>query len=199
MNHYYSSKPTSESQRETLKVEMDGKQFTFITDSGVFSKNRIDVGSEVLMTTAAKTNFPKGDILDVGCGYGAIGLYLAKTFPERTLEMIDVNERALELAKENAKLNQIENIRIHESYLFEQIENQKFAGIISNPPIRAGKNVVHKILEEAYDYLIDGGLLQIVIQKKQGAPSAKKKMEEVFGNVERVALDRGYWILQSKK
>lgn len=199
MDHYYSSKPSSESKRERIEAEIAGHKFSFITDAGVFSKNRVDVGSEVLMTTASKTSFPEGNLLDVGCGYGPVGLYLAAVFPGRHIEMVDMNERALDLARDNAKLNEIENVEIYQSDLFENVENHQFAGIISNPPIRAGKKVVHQILEEAYDYLAPGGLLQIVIQKKQGAPSARKKMEEVFGNVERVALEKGYWILESKK
>lgn len=199
MDHYYSSKPSSESKREIIEAEIAGRKFSFITDAGVFSKNRVDVGSEVLMTTASKTSFPEGDLLDMGCGYGPVGLYLAAAFPTRQIEMVDMNERALDLAKDNAKLNEIENVRIYQSNLFEHVENHQFAGIVSNPPIRSGKKVVHQILEEAYDHLLPGGLLQIVIQKKQGAPSARKKMEEVFGNVDRVALDKGYWILESKK
>lgn len=199
MDHYYSAKPSSESNRETIEVEISGRKFSFITDSGVFSKNRVDVGSEVLMTAAEKTDFPEGNLLDVGCGYGPVGLYLASIFPKRQIEMVDVNERALSLAKDNAKLNKIKNVEIYPSNLFDGVENQQFAGIISNPPIRAGKKVVHQILEEAYNYLMADGLLQIVIQKKQGAPSARKKMEEVFGNVERVALEKGYWVLESKK
>src|SRR5699024_9137093 len=147
------------------------------------SKKRVDFGSEVLMATAENVSFPEGDLLDMGCGYGAIGLYLAKAFPNRQIEMVDINERAVLLAKENAKLNAIENVEIYASNLFEQVESQQFAGIISNPPIRAGKKVVHQILEEAYDYLIPEGKLLIVIQKKQGAQSARKKMEEVLSTV----------------
>lgn len=199
MDHYYTSTPSSESNREIWEQKIDDKAFTYTTDAGVFSKNQIDVGSEVLMTTAAKVDYPKGNILDVGCGYGPIGIYLAQAFPDRQIEMIDVNERALGLAALNAKVNNAPNVKIYQSYLFEQVENKEFAGIISNPPIRAGKKVVHEILETAYDHLVEGGQLLIVIQKKHGAPSAKKKMEEVFGNVERINLDRGYWILASKK
>lgn len=199
MDHYYSSKPSSESNREIIKTKLVGKEFSFITDSGVFSKNRVDVGSEVLMEAADKADFPDGNILDVGCGYGPIGLYLASAFPNREIEMVDINERALDLAKENAKLNDISNVKIFKSSIFEQVKETKYAAIISNPPIRAGKKVVHQILEESYDHLTTGGILQIVIQKKQGAPSAKKKMKEVFGNVERVALEKGYWVLESKK
>ncbi len=199
MDHYYTSKPTSESKQETWTTEIEGKDFTFTTDSGVFSKNKIDLGSEVLMTTAEKVAFPEGDLLDVGCGYGSIGLYLGKAFPDRQIEMVDINERAIALAKMNAEANHVSNVEIYASDLFENIQNQEFAGIISNPPIRAGKKVVHEILETAYNYLKEDGFLLIVIQKKQGAPSARKKMEEVFGNVERVHLEKGYWILASQR
>lgn len=199
MDHYYTPKPSSESHRETWQTEIAGKKFTYTTDSGVFSKNNIDVGSEVLMTTAETVNFPKGNLLDIGCGYGPIGIYLGKAFPNRKIEMVDINERAIDLAQLNAKENGVSNVQIYQSNLFEEVENKEFAGIISNPPIRAGKTVVHEILEKSHDYLVEGGYLLIVIQKKQGAPSAKKKMLEVFGNVERINLEKGYWILASRK
>lgn len=199
MDHYYTSKPSSESNREKWETTINGKKFTYTTDSGVFSKNNIDVGSEVLMTTAETVDFPKGNLLDIGCGYGPVGIYLAKAFPNRLIEMIDVNERAIDLAQLNAKENEASNVQIYSSNLFAEVENKKLAGIISNPPIRAGKTVVHEILEKSHDYLVEGGYLLIVIQKKQGAPSAKKKMLEVFGNVERINLDKGYWILAAQK
>ena len=199
MDHYYTPKPSSESHRETWQTEIAGKKFTYTTDSGVFSKNNIDVGSEVLMTTAETVDFPKGNLLDIGCGYGPIGIYLGKAFPNRKIEMVDINERAIDLAQLNAKENGVSNVQIYQSNLFEEVENKEFAGIISNPPIRAGKTVVHEILEKSHDYLVEGGYLLIVIQKKQGAPSAKKKMLEVFGNVERINLEKGYWILASRK
>ena len=199
MDHYYTPKPSSESHRETWQTEIAGKKFTYTTDSGVFSKNNIDVGSEVLMTTAETVDFPKGNLLDIGCGYGPIGIYLGKAFSNRKIEMVDINERAIDLAQLNAKENGVSNVQIYQSNLFEEVENKEFAGIISNPPIRAGKTVVHEILEKSHDYLVEGGYLLIVIQKKQGAPSAKKKMLEVFGNVERINLEKGYWILASRK
>jgi len=199
MDHYYSKKPTSESKPETWETQIKDQTFSFTTDAGVFSKKEVDFGSEVLMTTAERVEFPEGDLLDVGGGYGPIGLYLARAFPKRTIEMVDVNERAVALAKENAAQNDIENVRIYQSDLYENVPNQKFAGVISNPPIRAGKQVVHAILETAADYLVEDGLLLIVIQKKQGAPSARKKMKEVFGNVKRINLEKGYWILASRK
>lgn len=199
MDHYYSAKPTSESDRKKMNTIIGGHKFVLMTDSGVFSKNKIDTGSEVLIKAAQESSFPEGKLLDLGCGYGTIGLALAKTFPKREIEMVDVNERALQLSKDNAALNEIKNVEIYQSNIFTSIEETEFAGIISNPPIRAGKKVVHQILEESYGHLVAGGKLQIVIQKKQGAPSAQKKMAEVFGNVERISLDKGYWVLQSEK
>lgn len=199
MDHYYSAKPTSESDRKQIRTTIGGHDFVLLTDAGVFSKGKVDTGSEVLIQAAQKSDFPNGNILDLGCGYGTIGLVLAKTFPNREIKMVDVNERALDLSKDNAVLNEIKNVEIYQSNIFSSIEDKEFAAIISNPPIRAGKKVVHQILEESYDHLVDGGKLQIVIQKKQGAPSAQKKMQEVFGNVERISLEKGYWVLQSEK
>lgn len=198
-DHYYTQEPTSESNPESFDATLKGYKLTFKTDSGVFSKDRIDHGSQVLLDAIDLAEFPEGDVLDVGCGYGAIGLTLAKEAQERTIQMVDVNERALALATENAKQNKIKNVRIYSSSLYESVEETEFAGVVSNPPIRAGKKVVHAVLEEAWNVLKPGGMLTVVIRKKQGAPSAKKKMEEVFGNVKRLTQDKGYWILQSEK
>ena len=110
--------------------------------------------------------------------------------------MVDVNQRALELSKKNAQDNGISNATMYESFCYDGVEGE-FAAILSNPPIRAGKKVVHAIIEEAKEYLVENGELWIVIQKKQGAPSAKAKMEEVYGNCEVVDKDKGYFILKS--
>ncbi|MEC6749119.1 class I SAM-dependent methyltransferase [Marinilactibacillus sp. XAAS-LB27] len=198
-DHYYTNDPQSKSNQQSWTTQLRGFEFTFNTDAGVFSKEKVDYGSKVLLDAVDLTEFPEGSLLDVGCGYGPIGLTLAKLDKNRVVEMVDINERALALAEKNAATNGVNNISIHASSLYETVTHQKFAGIFSNPPIRAGKETVHKVLEEAIDHLTVGGYLVIVIQKKQGAPSAQKKMSEVFGNVERIALDRGYWILRSKK
>ena len=114
--------------------------------------------------------------------------------------MVDVNERALSLARRNAEANNIRNVKVYESNTYDQVpQERQFAAIVSNPPIRAGKQVVHRILSEAHTHLLPGGTLTVVIQKKQGAPSAEQKMLDVFGNVEIIARDKGYWIIQSVK
>ena len=200
VNHYYTKNPDSKSQQKHWTYHIKGNTLSFTSDNGVFSKNTVDFGSELLVESYdIPEQFQKASLLDIGCGYGTMGLAYGKAYPELSIEMIDVNERALVLAQENAKKNGIHNVDIHESNLYDSVKKSQYEIIISNPPIRAGKIVVHTILEKAYDYLAENGQLVIVIQKKQGAPSAQKKMEEVFGNCERIQWDKGYWILVSTK
>lgn len=199
-NHYYTNQPNSKSQEKHFSYVLKRFTFQFASDNGVFSKNTIDFGSQLLIESyEVPPHLAQGKLLDVGCGYGPMGLSFAKAYPEMSVEMVDVNERAMDLAKRNAEANGIQNVTIHESNTYDNVYAKDYSVIISNPPIRAGKEVVHRILAEAYDHLIEEGQLVIVIQKKQGAPSAQKKMQEVFGNVERIALDKGYWILVSTK
>jgi 16S rRNA (guanine1207-N2)-methyltransferase len=199
-NYYFSQNPEVVHHEKQRTVELLGEQLNFITDNGVFSKNRIDYGSRALLTATAKISFPaQAKILDVGCGYGAIGLTLAKKFSTASVDMVDVNQLALELAQKNADLNQLGNVKIWNSDAYAQITATNYQLIITNPPIRAGKKVVHRILAQAKEHLQVGGQLLAVIQKKQGAPSAQKKLQEVFGNCQVIARDKGYFILQSCK
>ena len=192
---YYEDNQDLSHDFQTLTVDLLGLSMRFKTDRGVFSKNGIDYGSRVLLENyqpeGAKT------LLDVGCGYGTLGLTLAKKF-DLSVTMVDVNSRALDLCRQNAIDNAVSTTEIELSNIYEAV-SEKYEAIISNPPIRAGKEVVHEILTGAFDYLNDGGHLTIVIQKKQGAPSAQRKMEEVFGNCQLVARDKGYFILRSYK
>ncbi|MBM7580758.1 methyltransferase [Jeotgalibacillus terrae] len=197
-DHYYSKKPGVESKPNWWNYTLRGHVIKFKTDQGVFSKKEVDFGSRVLIE-AFEEPVTGGPVLDVGCGYGPIGLSLAKSMPERSVHMVDVNERALELAKENAEQNQIRNISIYESDCLDQVEEQSFAAILTNPPIRAGKQTVHRIFEQSAEKLTSGGELWVVIQKKQGAPSAKAKLEELFGAVETADKQKGYFIFRAKK
>ncbi|WP_034551693.1 class I SAM-dependent methyltransferase [Carnobacterium funditum] len=198
-DHYFTNKPHTESEQSAWTYTLRGFTFKFVTDLGVFSKKTVDFGSRLLIETIDFDKMVEGDILDVGCGYGPIGLSLAKAANERMVEMVDVNERALGLAKQNASNNRISNAKIHPSNIYQQVEGESYAAIVSNPPIRAGKKVVHEILTGSFARLKAQGTLTIVIQKKQGAPSAKEKMKETFGNVEVLTKDKGYWIIQSTK
>ncbi|MFV0558687.1 MAG: class I SAM-dependent methyltransferase [Enterococcus sp.] len=197
-NHYYTQKPDTAHDYEQWSFELKGKKFQFTTDSGVFSRETVDYGSRVLIEAFDDSDLPKGPILDLGCGYGPIGLSLAYD-TNRPVEMVDINERAVALAQGNAQANAIANVDIHQSNIYEHLNAGAYAAILSNPPIRAGKQVVHEILTKAYDHLFVGGSLTIVIQKKQGAPSAQKRMAEVFGNAEIVLKDKGYYIIRSFK
>lgn len=189
---YYAEHPDAAHDIHELRVDLLGENMTFLTDSGVFSKKMVDFGSQLLLKYLEVN---QGEtVLDVGCGYGPLGLSLAKAFGVQAT-MVDINNRALALARQNAERNKIE-ATIFQSNIYEQVKG-KFDHVISNPPIRAGKQVVHEIIEKSKDFLRTGGDLTIVIQKKQGAPSAKSKMEEVFGNCEIVKKDKGYYILRS--
>lgn len=196
--HYYTKRPTVESDRQTIRTTLRGKPYTFITEAGVFSKREVDFGSRLLIETM---DIPEdAQVLDVGCGYGPIGLAAATLAKRGEVTMVDVNERAVGIAKENAERHGIRNVRIVQSDLFEALEEEEtFDAILTNPPIRAGKAVVHRIFEGACERLRPGGSLWVVIQKKQGAPSAFAKMEELFGNVREVTKDKGYRILRSIK
>jgi 16S rRNA (guanine1207-N2)-methyltransferase len=197
-NHYYSNKPEAESNPQTIQFELRGHSIRFKTDQGVFSKREVDFGSRTLIETFELPE-TEGALLDVGCGYGPIGLALAKEFGDRVVHMVDVNERALSLAIENANTNGVRNVSIYQSDRYENVEETGFAAILTNPPIRAGKETVHSILSESCGFLAEKGELWVVIQKKQGAPSAMDKMEELFSNVEVVAKKKGYYILKSVK
>ena len=191
---YYDEHPDARHDIHELQVVLLGERMKFLTDAGVFSKKMIDFGSQVLLSCLS---FQQGEtVLDVGCGYGPLGLSLVKAQGIHAT-MVDVNTRALDLAKKNAALNKVE-ATIFQSNVYDQVEGS-FDHIISNPPIRAGKKVVHEVLSGSFDHLNPGGDLTIVIQKKQGAPSAKAKMEEVFGNCEILKKDKGYYILRSEK
>lgn len=191
---YFAENPDAEHDIHELKVQLLGQKMTFLTDAGVFSKKMIDYGSQALLKCL---DFHKQEsVLDVGCGYGTLGLTLVKA-KEVEATLVDINQRALDLARQNAERNQV-LATIFQSNLYQNVEG-RFHHIISNPPIRAGKQVVHEVITGSYTHLLDGGDLTIVIQKKQGAPSAKAKMEEVFGNCEILKKDKGYYILRSRK
>ncbi|ANE46774.1 16S rRNA methyltransferase [Paenibacillus swuensis] len=195
--HYYTNKPSTVHKRHTIEQELVGRKFTFVTDSGVFSKTGVDYGSKVLIQ---HMSIPEhAEVLDVGCGYGPIGLAAATLASAGRVTMVDINERAVELAKENATRNGISNVDIMQSDALESLQGRTFDIILTNPPIRAGKDVVHSIFEQSANHLKPGGQLWVVIQKKQGAPSALSKLEDLFSNVEEKAKDKGYRIFCAKK
>lgn len=196
MAHYFENDDSVISEPATITYDFQGQHLTYTTDHGVFSRQRLDYGSRVLMD-AIDIGDAKS-MLDVGCGYGTMGIALKSVHEDLQVLMTDVNKRAISLAKENIKCNNLEGIDVIESDVYENVHD-RYDLVISNPPIRAGKKVVSAIISGSYDHLNKGGRLVIVIQKKQGAPSAKKLMEEIFGNATVIKKDKGYYILQSYK
>lgn len=194
--HYFSQQPQSISSPRTWSYQLKGKQYTFTSDIGVFSKNEVDFGSQLLIEHF-KAPEAAGDLLDLGCGYGPIGIVMANQHKDRKVVMADINERAVELAAKNACRNHADNVECIQSDCFSEVKDHAIAAVLTNPPIRAGKRVVHKMFEESKAALNKGGELWVVIQKKQGAPSARKKLEELFAVVEVVARKKGYFILRA--
>ena len=182
----------------TYSYKLFGEEYTLKSDAGVFSKDGLDDGSRLLLETIAKTDLGV-EILDLGCGVGPIGLTLAKLDPRRQVTLADVNLRALECCKANAEaLGVGERVRILQSDVYSNITTS-FSTIVTNPPIRAGKKVVYHFFQLAYDRLQPGGVLYVVIQKKQGADSAFKELVRVFGNCETIGRQAGYHILRSER
>ena len=174
------------------KTSFLDKEFYFNTDNGVFSKERLDFGTRSLLESLPIQEM-HGDILEVGCGYGVIPIILSK-FVDAKFDGIDVNKRALHLANMNMKENKCNNITFFESNCYENV-NKKYDFIITNPPIRAGKEIVYKILFEAKDYLKVNGKLYLVINKDQGAKSVLRDLNSVY-NAELINKNKGFWIIK---
>lgn len=197
-DHYFYEQPKAASRPRTWDVRLRGIALRLTSDEGVFSKRGVDPGSRLLVEYF---RFPEmsGPLLDVGCGYGPIGLTLAKADPSRRVEMVDVNKRAVDLAARNAEQNGVYNAAAYESDLFNDVESPEYAAIVTNPPIRAGKNVVHRLFEQSYVHLMSGGSFWVVIRKKQGAPTALRKLQTVFPEVAIVKKKNGYVVIHSQK
>ena len=190
--HYYTSTPTSAHEVRSFRAVFAGRVLAFDTDAGVFSKQHVDPGSELLC--GALPDDLSGDVLDMGCGWGAMTVLTLARFPKLNITMADVNERALSLAVANVEKNHMQ-ARAVLSDGFERIEGM-FDAVITNPPIRAGKAVIYKMFEDAKAHLKPGGMLVLVIRKQQGAPSALKFLKTLYARAEVIARDGGYWIIR---
>ena len=193
--HYYTNNPTSEHEERSFRAVFAGRVLAFDTDAGVFSKQHVDPGSELLCKSLPDTL--SGRVLDMGCGWGAMTVMTLARFPKAEVTMADVNERALALAVSNVEKNHMQATAIL-SDGFEKIEGE-FDAVITNPPIRAGKAVIYKMFEDAKVHLVSGGALYLVIRKQQGAPSALKFLRELYGRAEVIERDGGYWIIECVK
>ncbi len=180
------------SSRQKHEIELLGNKFSFYTDNGVFSKRHLDYGTRLLLESIPLNNI--GDkVLDMGCGYGIIGIVIGKLMDVH-VDMVDVNRRALHLAKMNAKENNLDNVNIFESDCYSQIKD-KYSTIISNPPIRAGKKVVYEMLLGAKQHLCDNGQLFLVVRKEQGAKSLIFDLKKEY-NVEVLKRSKGFFVIK---
>lgn len=200
MEQYFTKNPTTDKEIYKFDWNIGKERFYFYSSNSVFSKSGMDFGSQLLVETVIKENEEfEGNLLDLGCGYGPIGIILARLLNKPSVTMSDVNERALELCLMNAKENKVEDkVKVISSASFENI-NGNFDIVVTNPPIRAGKDTVFSFYEGAFEHLNKGGRLYVVIQKKQGAPSTKLKLESLFGNCETADKKSGYFIFRAEK
>ena len=198
MSHYFVNDPNLASNLHQISFDVNGIHMSLWTDNGVFSKSRVDEGSLAFLKVLLPLNLT-GRILDLGCGYGTIGLTIAVSSVEARVDLADINTRALALCEKNAlELGLSQRVTVLQSDIYENIEGP-YDSIVVNPPIRAGKRVTYAMYEGAKQRLIDGGSLFIVIRKNQGAPTASAYIESLFGNIKLLKKDKGYYIYQAKK
>ena len=188
--HYYTHDPQSASEERVFSLDFAGENYRFVSDNGVFSKGRLDEGTRILLEAAGEV---RGDVLDLGCGWGPVGVILGRRCPDARILMSDVNARALGLAEKNLQLNGVKNARAAESDGFANIDGL-FDCILTNPPIRAGKQLIYRMFDEALSHLKPGGSLYIVIRRQQGAESALKYLQKAHAEV--IRRDKGYWVLR---
>lgn len=185
MPHYYDKEQSSELRVNEIKTRIRGNDLVFKTASGVFGKKKVDPGSLLL----AEKCVVEGRVLDLGCGYGPVGISIAKAFPNDVV-MTDVNRRAVLMARDNAKLNNVE-VEVLQGDGYEKVKG-KFGTILLNPPQSAGKDLCLRLIKDAREYLEKGGSIQIVVRHQKGGKDISSKMEEFYGNVEVVAKKSGY-------
>jgi 16S RNA G1207 methylase RsmC len=195
--HYYSNQPTSKHDFNDITMEFGDELFKFTTDAGVFSKDRIDPGTKLLL----KAIDVKEDdcFLDLGCGYGVVGVVVGKFRPKSNIYMVDINQRACDLSMKNLEGNGVSNAQVKCGDGLTVVMDVKFDCIATNPPIRAGKKEIYAMADMAYEQLKTNGRFYAVIRTSQGAASFAKQLEKTYGNVATVEVKGGYRVLCSIK
>lgn len=198
MSHYFTTDNTEHDYKE-IEFKFSGVEFKFKTDRGVFSRDRVDYGTEVLLKGVVKDGVDLNGkkIIDMGAGYGPVGVVLAKTCGAEPL-MVEVNQDALEILEDNLVLNNVQGETVTRVQ-YDMKDNVEVSAYITNPPFRAGKQVVLKMIEDAVEKLHDSGAFYMVVQKKQGMSSYKKEIQRIFGSVEVILKDKGYYVLKGMK
>ena len=196
MSHYFSEKnETLKSNPQKIAFRVNNTPLECITDHGVFSKDSFDRGTEILLQYV-QVEDTYTTALDLGCGYGVVGIYLNKVFG-LDVDMVDINERALDLAKKNLELNHTKG-NVFKSNGLDNV-SRKYDLIVTNPPIRAGKETVYRFFEDSSEYLKENGTLYVVINKKHGADSAKRKLQTIYNTVNLAGRKKGFQVYVCKK
>ncbi len=195
MNHYFSEEQDSILKLKKITVSIRGIYLPLFTGSGTFSIKKVDKGSRILIEHMIIK--PQDLVLDLGCGYGPIGLFAAHLTKNKVV-LTDINKRAVKIAKMNAKMNNIKNIRVVQGDIYEKVKDKKFDVILTNPPQTAGKYICFKFIEGSKLHLKKSGTLQLVARHNKGGKTLESKMEKVFGNVETIAKNSGYRVYLSK-
>lgn len=196
-DHYFTAKPKSEEKFGLVRTTLRCRSFEFLTSTSVFSKRRIDLGTRLLIESMI---LPKaGSVLDIGCGYGAVGTVAAALDPKLRVVMTDVNIRAVRLARKNAELNNVTNAEVKYGYFYEPVEGLLFNAVLSNPPVSAGMETVKAIVTEAPKVLADNGTFQMVIRSKIGAKGLPAVFDETFGNCRVLARESGFRVLLGQR
>ena len=193
-DHYYTRTPQSASRPAECTFTYRGNDLVFQTDAGVFSRGEVDTGTRLLLESLPE--HMDGEILDLGCGWGVIGISIAKNWPGTKVTLADVNTRALELSRENAKRNRAEVI-CAESDGMAAFAGKTFDAVVTNPPIRAGKQVIYRMFADAAEHLAPEGALYLVIRKQQGAESCIRYLQTLYARVEKLDRSGGFWVLKA--
>lgn len=205
MAHYYDSMPDTPSNRKFIDYRQNGINFRFVTDTNVFSRSEIDKGTDLMLESAIADIKARGArkgerLLDLGCGYGVVSTVMKSVFMSFDVTAVDVNNRAVALTKENAELNRLTLKKAVASDVLAALDKEDmFDVVLTNPPVRAGKQTVFAFYEQAFEHMVEGASIYVVLQRKQGAPSTEKKLIELFGNCETVAISGGYRVMKSVK
>ena len=195
--HYFAVHPKSKARFGLIRTCLRSIDFEFLTASGVFSKKRVDLGTRLLIEYMVLPN--AGSVLDVGCGYGAVGIAAAVFNPSLRVIMIDVNERAVWLAKQNVEINRAANAEVRRGNLYEPVVGLNFDCILSNPPVSAGIDTVKAIIAEAPSHMVRKAQCQMVVKSKVGGKRLHMIFEETFGNVAVLGRKSGYRVLIAEK
>jgi 16S rRNA (guanine1207-N2)-methyltransferase len=196
--HYYTEVPLSKISIFTITPTIRNRPYKFKTCSGVFSYKKVDKGTQLLLNHVVIPD-TASNVLDMGTGYGIIGIIIAAESPHIQMTMIDINQRAVWIARENLKINKITNAKVYSGNFFAPIKQEKFDVILSNPPLSLGQKIMFEFISNAVNYLTIGGYFYFVVRTKQGAKKMAEKMTETFGNVSLLKIQGGYRLFRAQK